>query len=56
MSRKSSLLRLAGILCLCCVSFILGRRSIEIERRTVRVAHEMNELDRLQLETAKDHQ
>jgi hypothetical protein len=37
---------------LCCVSFVMGRSSMEIGKPTVRAAQQMNELDRLQLETA----
>ena len=53
MSGRSLLLLVSGILCLCSLSFVLGRRSVEMGSRAVHVAHEMNELDRLQLETAK---
>lgn len=56
MSRTSSVLLLAGILCLCCVSFVLGRRSAWTGGRVVYATHEMNELDRLQSETAKRQQ
>ena len=41
------------VLFLCCVSFVMGRSSTEIGKPAVRSSQPMNELDRLQLETAK---
>jgi len=40
---------------LCCVSFVMGRSSTEIRKPTAHAAQQMNELDRLQLETATQH-
>ncbi len=40
------------VLFLCSVSFVVGRRSMKAGKSTVRLQHQMNELDRLQLETA----
>ena len=40
------------VLFLCCVSFVMGRSSTEIGKPAVHAAQQMNELDRLQLETA----
>jgi hypothetical protein len=48
-----ALLLLGGVLSLCSASFIVGRRSVETNKPVAHVTHEMNELDRLQLETAK---
>jgi hypothetical protein len=42
------------VLFLCCVSFVMGRSSTEIGRPAVH-AQQMNELDRLQLETGTQH-
>jgi len=38
---------------LCCVSYVAGRRSAEFGKPMAHAAHEMNELDRLEMETAK---
>jgi len=38
---------------LCSVSFVAGRRSAEFGKPVAHAAHEMNELDRLEMETAK---
>jgi hypothetical protein len=43
------------VLFLCCVSFVVGRSSTEIGKPAVRASRQMNELDRLQLETATKH-
>jgi|HubBroStandDraft_5_1064220.scaffolds.fasta_scaffold590522_2 hypothetical protein len=40
------------VLFLYCVSFVMGRSSMEIGKPAMRAAQQMNELDRLQLETA----
>jgi hypothetical protein len=50
----NAFLLLGGVLSLCCMSFIVGRHSVEAAvRPAAHATHEMNELDRLQLETAK---
>jgi hypothetical protein len=41
------------VVLLCFVSYVAGRRSADFGRPVVRAAHEMNELDRLEMETAK---
>ena len=40
---------------LCCVSFVVGRSSMDVGKPTVRASQQMNELDRLELETAAKH-
>ena len=40
------------VLSLCCVSFVMGRSSTTIGKTKVQASQQMNELDRLQLETA----
>ncbi|QNI30423.1 hypothetical protein H7849_14765 [Alloacidobacterium dinghuense] len=52
-SRLRTFLLLGGVLYLCGLSFIVGRSSAEIGKPTVHMTHQMNELDRLQQETAK---
>lgn len=41
------------VVLLCFVSFVAGRRSAYFGRPVAHAAHEMNELDRLEMETAK---
>jgi hypothetical protein len=43
------------VLFLCCVSFVVGRSSTDFRKPTVRASQQMNELDRLELETAAKH-
>ena len=43
------------VLFLCCVSFVVGRSSTDFGKPTVRVSQQMNELDRLERETANRH-
>ena len=53
---KNRTLGLCGLLLvalLCSVSFVAGRRSAEFGKPVAHAAHEMNELDRLEMETAK---
>lgn len=47
-----SLFLLCLVFVLCSLSFVAGRSS---EHLTLRTHHEMNELDRLQMETATQH-
>jgi hypothetical protein len=51
-SRLQTFLVLGGVLCLCCLFFAVGRRSGESRRPVWHATHEMNELDRLQQQTA----
>lgn len=51
-SHLKTFLLLGGVLYLCGLSFVIGRSSAETRKTTVHVTHEMNELDRLQQETA----
>jgi len=51
-SHLKTFLLLGGVLYLCGLSFVIGRSSAEVRKPAVRVTHEMNELDRLQQETA----
>ena len=55
-SRIEIFLLLAGILCLCSVSFVAGRNSWRMGAHVAQSRHEMNELDRLQQETASQRQ
>ena len=52
MSGISKIGALLLVLSLCCVSYVMGRSSTEIGKPRVQAAKQMNELDRLQLETA----
>ena len=45
-------LLLGGVLYLCGLSFVIGRSSAGIGKPAVHATYEMNELDRLQQETA----
>jgi len=47
-----AVLLLVGLSCLCCVFFVLGRYSVDLGKPNAHATHEMNELDRLQQETA----
>ena len=47
-----AILVLGGVLSLCCMSFIVGRHSVDMNKPVAHATHEMNELDRLQQETA----
>ena len=55
-SRIEIFLLLAGILCLCSVSFVAGRNSWRMGMHVAQSRHGMNELDRLQQETASQRQ
>ena len=50
-SRFEVFLLLGGVLCLCCASFAMGRTTMHKWPAAHAVDH-MNELDRLQMETA----
>jgi hypothetical protein len=41
------------VVLLCFVSFVAGQRSTDFGRPVAHAVHEMNELDRLEMETAK---
>ena len=51
-SYLKTFLLLGGVLYLCGLSFVVGRSSAQVAKPAVHVTHEMNELDRLQQETA----
>jgi hypothetical protein len=51
-SGYKAILLLGGVLSLCCMSFVGGRHSAAAVMPASHATHQMNELDRLQLETA----
>lgn len=52
-SALKAFLLLGGVISLCGMSFEVGRHSAEANKPALRANHEMNELDRLEMETTQ---
>ena len=50
-SALKAFLLLGGVISLCGMSFEVGRHSAEANKPALRATHDMNELDRLEMET-----